>query len=113
MGDAERRKFGTLAGWTKLARGLDREWDRRVCCDSDGDSYTDWVRRVVEPRPVFSKGRFVYLVSIEPNSTYLRTRLPIESTVLVDAQTRRIVRVVDHENPEADDALRDVFPPRR
>jgi hypothetical protein len=100
-------------GAAKLARGLDREWDRRVCCDSDGDSYTDWVRRVVEPRPVFSRGRFYYLVSIEPNPDYLNTREPIESTVLVDAQTRRIVRIFDHDDPEADDALRKVFPPRR
>ena len=40
-------------------------------------------------------------------------REPIESTVLVDAQTRRIVRVFDHDDPEADDALRKVFPPRK
>ena len=100
-------------GAAHLARGLNRQWSITVCCDSDGNRYTDWVRRVVEPRPVFAKGRFYYLVSIEPNRDYLKTREPVESTVLVDAQSRQIVKVFDHDDPEADNALRRFFPKRK
>jgi hypothetical protein len=37
------------------------------------------------------------------------TRLPVDRTVLVDAEKRRIVRVFDHADSEADDALRAFF----
>jgi hypothetical protein len=65
-------------------------------------------RRATEPRPVFARGRLYYLVSIVPEGRLVGDQ-PVERTALVDALRHRIVRVFDHADPEADDALRDFF----
>jgi hypothetical protein len=93
-------------GAARLARGLPLKWTKRVCCDGDGNDYRTELRVVTEPRPVFAKGRFYYLVSIVPDPDYLKTREPVDRTVLIDAQTRAIVKVYDHADPESDDRLR-------
>ncbi len=56
--------------------------------------------RVVEPRPVFVKGRLVYLTSIIPLSAN-----SVSKTVVVDAETNKLVRVFSNDtdpNAEAD-----------
>jgi hypothetical protein len=97
-------------GAARLAHSLDLQWERTTCCDSDGYSSTETIRWVSEPRPVFNKGRFYYLVSIQTDPYLLPTREPVENTVLIDALDRRIVKVYDHQqSSEADDSLRAFF----
>src|SRR4051794_3329256 len=48
--------------------------------------------RVVEPRPVFVKGRLVYLASIIPNSANA-----VSKTVVVDAETNKLVAIFDND----------------
>lgn len=99
-------------GAADLARDLPREWNRRVCCDSEGDSYTVWIRKATEPRPVFAGGRLYYLVSIIPNPDWVNTREPVDQTVLVDGHERRIIEIFDHSSADADDRLRAFFDER-
>jgi hypothetical protein len=51
--------------------------------------------RVVEPRPVFVKGRLVYLASIIPNSANA-----VSKTVVVDAETNKLVAIFDNDRDE-------------
>jgi len=54
--------------------------------------------RVVEPRPVFVKGRLVYLSSIIPNSANA-----VSKTVIVDAETNKLVAIFDNDrDPQAE-----------
>jgi hypothetical protein len=54
--------------------------------------------RVVEPRPVFVKGRLVYLSSIIPNSANA-----VSKTVIVDAGTNKLVAIFDNDrDPDAE-----------
>lgn len=54
--------------------------------------------RVVEPRPVFVKGRLVYLTSIIPNSANA-----VSKTVIVDAETNKLVAIFDNDrDPQAE-----------
>ncbi|MEA2310580.1 MAG: hypothetical protein QOE28_548 [Solirubrobacteraceae bacterium] len=92
-------------GATRLAEGLDIDWTS--CCDSNGNGYK--IRFAAEPRPVFVAGRLFYLVSVLPVRDRLDTPEPVDLTVIVDAQERRIVKVVDHASPEADDVLQAFF----
>jgi hypothetical protein len=48
--------------------------------------------RVVEPRPVFVKGSVVYLTSIIPN-----TANAVSKTVVVDAETNKLVAIFDND----------------
>jgi hypothetical protein len=48
--------------------------------------------RVVEPRPVFVRGRVVYLTSIIPN-----TANAVSKTVVVDAETNKLVAIFDND----------------
>jgi hypothetical protein len=48
--------------------------------------------RVVEPRPVFVKGRLVYLTSIIPKESNAVTK-----TVVVDAETNQLVAIFDND----------------
>ena len=98
------RRLLSNDGAAALADGLPLEWTG--CCDGDGNTYD--IRRVTEPRPVFAKGHFYYLVSIVPVNGFGTTEA-VDRTVLVDAERRRIVRVFDHADGEADDALRAFF----
>ena len=52
--------------------------------------------RVVEPRPVFVKGRLVYLTSIIPNSANA-----VSKTVIVDAETNKLVAIFDNDRDAA------------
>ncbi|HWC27281.1 MAG TPA: hypothetical protein VG474_11910, partial [Solirubrobacteraceae bacterium] len=53
--------------------------------------------RVVEPRPVFVRGRLVYLASIIPN-----TANAVSKTVVVDAETNKLVAIFDNDrDPQA------------
>ena len=55
--------------------------------------------RVVEPRPVFVKGRLVYLTSIipkEPNA--------VSKTVVVDAETNKLVAIFDNDRDQQAEA---------
>ena len=52
--------------------------------------------RVVEPRPVFVKGRLVYLTSIIPNSANA-----VSKTVIVDAETNKLVALFDNDRDSA------------
>ncbi|MEA2221698.1 MAG: hypothetical protein QOH83_74, partial [Solirubrobacteraceae bacterium] len=55
--------------------------------------------RVVEPRPVFVKGRVVYLTSIIPN-----TANAVSKTVVVDAETNKLVAIFDNDrDPQAEE----------
>ncbi|MEA2383699.1 MAG: hypothetical protein QOH72_3670 [Solirubrobacteraceae bacterium] len=89
-------------GATVLARHLDIQW-----FTGSGDGSVQ-IRRAVEPRPVFVRRRLHYLVSIVPENG-LHTAQRVDRTVLVDALRHRIVRVFNHADPEADDALRAFF----
>ena len=91
-------------GAAALARHLPLRWTE--CCDDDGDHYD--IRRVTEARPVFVRGHFYYLVSIVPVNGY-RTVRPVDRTVLIDAQERRVVCVFDHADSQAGAALRAFF----
>jgi hypothetical protein len=54
--------------------------------------------RVVEPRPVFVRGRVVYLTSIIPNSANA-----VSKTVVVDAETNKLVAIFDNDrDPHAE-----------
>jgi len=54
--------------------------------------------RVVEPRPVFVKGRLVYLSSIIPNEAN-----SVSKTVVVDAETNKLVAIFDNDrDPQAE-----------
>ena len=88
------QKILSNTGATALVRNLPLQWEG--CCDDNGDPY--WLRKVVEPTPVFANGRLYYLVSVIPNSHYLATPRPVDQTVIVDAEqadhrrTRRPLR---------------------
>lgn len=90
------------AGAVSLVQNLPLDWTG--CCDDNGDVY--WLRKVVEPTPVFSHARLYYIVSVIPNPQYLSTAEPVDETVIVDAQTRRIARQYDHSDPSADAQIR-------
>jgi hypothetical protein len=94
------------SGAASLAHRLPLQWDTT---DDDGD--TVWMRKVVEPTPVFASGRLYYLVSIVPNHDYVHTSLPVEETVVVDAARRRIAKRFDNADPEASAALLHFFNP--
>ena len=99
-----------LARTMRNADGSTPEWEREECCDSDGYSYMARVRWVTEPRPVFKDGRMYYLVSVMASHYYVKTREPVDKTVLIDASERTIVKVYDHTaSSEADDSLRSFF----
>ncbi|MDP9401658.1 MAG: hypothetical protein M3P39_12100, partial [Actinomycetota bacterium] len=54
--------------------------------------------RVVEPRPIFIGGRLVYLASIIPT-----TANAVSKTVVVDAETNKLVQVFDNDrDPQAE-----------
>ncbi len=54
--------------------------------------------KVVEPRPVFVRGRLVYLTSIIPN-----TANAVSKTVVVDAATSKLVAIFDNDrDPQAE-----------
>jgi hypothetical protein len=54
--------------------------------------------RVVEPRPVFVKGRVIYLTSIIPTSANA-----VSKTVVVDAETNKLVAIFDNDrDPQAE-----------
>ena len=54
--------------------------------------------RVVEPRPVFVRDRVVYLTSIIPNSANA-----VSKTVVVDAETNKLVAIFDNDrDPQAE-----------
>lgn len=92
-------------GAAALVQGLPLDWTS--CCDSDGNDY--WLRKVVEPTPVFAKGHLYYLVSVIPNSQYLATAQAVDQSVIVDAQQSTIVGQYDHADPSADAQLRAFF----
>ena len=55
--------------------------------------------RVIEPRPVFVKGRLVYLTSIIPNSANA-----VSKTVIVDAETNKLVALFDNDRDQQAEA---------
>jgi len=55
--------------------------------------------RVVEPRPVFVRGRLVYLASIIPTSANA-----VSKTVVVDAETNKLVQVFDNDTDRTAEA---------
>lgn len=58
--------------------------------------------KVVEPRPVFVRGRLVYLTSIIPNSANA-----VSKTVVVDAATSKLVAIFDNDrDPQAEQKTR-------
>jgi len=58
--------------------------------------------KVVEPRPVFVRGRLVYLTSIIPNSANA-----VSKTVVVDAATSKLVAIFDNDrDPQAEEKTR-------
>jgi hypothetical protein len=99
------QKILSNTGAAALVRGLPLQWDD--CCDGNGDPY--WLRKVVEPTPVFANGKLYYLVSVIPNTQYLATPQPVDQTVIVDAQQATIVGQYDHSDPNADADIRAFF----
>jgi hypothetical protein len=66
--------------------------------DSGSDAGGSGNFKVVEPRPVFVKGRLVYLTSIIPNSANA-----VSKTVVVDAATSKLVAIFDNDrDPQAE-----------
>jgi hypothetical protein len=58
--------------------------------------------KVVEPRPVFVRGRLVYLTSIIPNSANA-----VSKTVVVDAESNKLVAIFDNDrDPQAEEKTR-------
>jgi len=55
--------------------------------------------RVVEPRPVFVEGHVVYLTSIIPN-----TANAVSKTVVVDAETNKLVAIFDNDRDQQAEA---------
>lgn len=55
--------------------------------------------RVVEPRPVFVKGRLVYLTSIIPKEANA-----VSKTVVVDAETNKLVAIFENDRDEQAEA---------
>ena len=55
--------------------------------------------RVVEPRPVFVKGRLVYLTSIVPKELNA-----VSKTVVVDAETNKLVAIFDNDRDDEAEA---------
>jgi hypothetical protein len=92
-------------GAADLVWKLPLEWTG--CCDSDDNDW--WLRKVVEPTPVFSRGRLYYVVHVVPNPDHLATGEPVDETVVVDAERGRIVQQYDDADPTARDALRRFF----
>jgi hypothetical protein len=63
-----------------------------------GDARGTGNYRVVEPRPVFVKGRLVYLTSIIPSEANA-----VSKTVVVDAETNKLVAIFDNDrDPRAE-----------
>lgn len=88
------------AGAVAITKRLPLQWD--IEPDNSGDV---WLRKVVEPTPVFARGRLYYLLSIVANQDYLTTPEPVEETVVVDAVTRRIVKQYDDGDPGTSKSL--------
>jgi hypothetical protein len=66
--------------------------------DFGDDASTRGNFRVVEPRPVFVRGRLVYLASIIPTSANA-----VSKTVVVDAETNKLVAIFDNDrDPQAE-----------
>jgi hypothetical protein len=55
--------------------------------------------RVVEPRPVFVKGRLVYLTSIIPKEANA-----VSKTVVVDAETNKLVAIFNNDRDDQAEA---------
>ena len=63
-----------------------------------GDARGTGNYRVVEPRPVFVRGRLVYLTSIIPSEANA-----VSKTVVVDAETNKLVAIFDNDrDPQAE-----------
>jgi hypothetical protein len=99
------QRFLSNTGAVALVRNLPLEWSD--CCDDNGDGY--WLRKAVEPTPVFAKGHLYYLVSVIPNQQHLSTAQPVDQTVIVDAKRGTIVGQFDHSDPNADANIRAFF----
>lgn len=92
------------------ARALPLRWKETRCCDSEGGSYTVTLREVVEARLAFKDARPYYLVSVVPTDELALSRR-IEYTLIVDAETGKKVKEIDHVNGgiAADTALQRFF----
>jgi len=95
-------------GAVAVVKRLPLQWDTT---DDNGDII--WIRKVVEPTPVFANGHLYYLVSIVANRHYVDTLYPVEETVVVDAVKRRIVERYNDDDPSASKALMAFFNPAR
>jgi hypothetical protein len=79
------------------ARALPLRWEEERCCDSDGASYTVTLREVVEPRLAFKDGKPYYMVSVVPTDDLALSR-EVEFTLLIDAESGKILDQIDHVN---------------
>ena len=79
------------------ARALPLKWEEERCCDSDGASYTVTLREVVEPRLAFKDGKPYYMVSVVPTDDLALSR-EVEYTLLIDAESGKILDQIDHVN---------------
>jgi len=86
------------------------KWEEERCCDSDGNSYTVTLREVVEPRLAFKDGKAYYMVSVVPTDDLALPR-EVEYTLLIDAETGKVIDQIDHVNggPSADARLQLFF----
>jgi hypothetical protein len=94
------------AGAAAITERLPLGWDT---IDFNGELV--WLRKVVEPTPVFADGRLYYVLSIVPHSGRLATTTPVLETVVVDAAARKVVRRYRDENPRASRKLMNFFDP--
>lgn len=94
------------AGAVAVTKRLPLVWDT-----TDDNDDIVWVRKAVEPTPVFAKGHLYYVVSIVANPDYVDTPGPVEQTVVVDAVKRRIVKRFDDDDPAASESLMAFFNP--
>jgi hypothetical protein len=99
------RRILSNTGAVALVRTLPLDWTS--CCDDNGDPY--WLRKAVEPTPMFTRGHLYYLVSVIANQQYAPTLEPVDQTVIVDAEHYTIAAQYDHIDPSADASIRAFF----
>jgi len=102
----ECRSLSLFAGAVAIAEGLPLQWD---IADDNGDIV--WVRKAVEPTPVFANGHLYYLVSIIANPDYIETPEPVEQTVVIDAVKRSIVKSYNDADTDTSESLMAFFNP--
>jgi hypothetical protein len=87
------------------AEALPITFEEERCCDSEGDSYTETLREVVEPRLAFKDGEAYYMVTVVPTDAIAVGR-EVEYTLVIDAESGKVVDQIHHTAASASDDAR-------